>query len=503
MSEQRSHQRERARGGAERDRHPPQSGVAIRGGAVRVLGYAAGVLVSLAAAAVIVRHLGVPGFGRYVTATSLVALVGGVTEAGIVVYGIRAWGAQSPEERPALIANLLGLRLALALGGVVCATVFALVAGYGHVLVLATLIAGAGLLAQVAADVASVALQAELLLARLTAVELARRAAMLLLVVALALLGAGLLPFVAATSVAALVAAAAMLAAVRGLVGVRVRADIAAWRALFAETLPYAVALSLAAVYLYVTVIVMSLVASATQTGLFATSFRVTQAALAVPALLLTAVFPLLARSGEEGETSELRDALGKILTVALLFGVWMSLATALGADFVVRVIAGVHGDRAAPVLRIQGLIFLVSFVSTSSALGLVTLRRYRPLIAITAGALALNVALGLALVPPLGAQGGAIADVATEALAAIALTGALLRSLPGQRVSLRLAPAALLACGLAALVLLAPIGSLGRALVASAIYFAVLALTGALPDEVTGSVVPARLRPGRTRRPT
>src|SRR5438874_12643061 len=59
------------------------SALAIRGGALRVAGYAGGVLASLGAAAVLVRHLGIPGFGRFITVTSLIALVGGVTEAGI------------------------------------------------------------------------------------------------------------------------------------------------------------------------------------------------------------------------------------------------------------------------------------------------------------------------------------------------------------------------------------------------------------------------------------
>src|SRR5690242_7690759 len=52
------------------------STLAIRGGALRVAGYASGVLASLGAAAILVRHLGIPGFGRFITVTSLVALVG-------------------------------------------------------------------------------------------------------------------------------------------------------------------------------------------------------------------------------------------------------------------------------------------------------------------------------------------------------------------------------------------------------------------------------------------
>src|SRR5437763_16482101 len=113
-----------------------RSGVAIRGGAIRVAGYALGVLVSLAAATILVRHLGVSTFGRYVTVTSLIGLVGGLTEAGIYVYGIREFAVRGEHERRELMANLLTMRLALTVIGVGLAMGFALIAGYEETLLL-------------------------------------------------------------------------------------------------------------------------------------------------------------------------------------------------------------------------------------------------------------------------------------------------------------------------------------------------------------------------------
>src|SRR6185437_521583 len=175
---------------------------AIRGGALRVIGYACGVLVSLGTATVLVRHLGIEGFGRYVTVTSLVALVGGVTEAGIVVHGIREFLLKADLDRRRLMGNLLAMRLTLAVVGVVLALCFAVAIGYGQAMVIGVLVAGTGLLVQVSSDVMSVPLQAELLLGRLTAVELARRTLALVLIAALALLGAGLVPLLAASALA-------------------------------------------------------------------------------------------------------------------------------------------------------------------------------------------------------------------------------------------------------------------------------------------------------------
>jgi O-antigen/teichoic acid export membrane protein len=393
------------------------------------------------------------------------------------------------------MGNLLAMRLTLALAGVGCAACFGLAIGYEQVLVLGILVAGAGLLAQVVADVLSIALQAKLRLGRLTLVELNRRALTLALIALVAAIGAGVLAFLAASTVATLVALGLMAWVVRPYVNVRLRFDWAIWRELFAETLPYAVSLSIAVVYFYVTVILMSLIATPTQTGLFGTSFRVTQVALAIPGLLLTAVFPLMSRVHRDHE-GDPGGAIGKVFTVAVICGVWMSMAIALGASFIIPLIAGSQGQGAVPVLRIQGLVLLGSFVSTSSALTLVSLRRYRALIIVSSCSLVLNILLGLLLVPPLGAEGGALADVLTETLAAVCLTGILIRAVPRHQITIAFVPAVVLACVVSAVVLLLPIGTVAQVIGASVLYLGTLILTRTIPVEVIDAV--RRLKPMR-----
>jgi O-antigen/teichoic acid export membrane protein len=471
--------------------------VAIRGGAIRVIGYAVGVLVSLGSATVLVRHLGVPNFGRFVTVTSLIALVGGVTEAGIYVYGIREFGARIEPDRRHVMASLLAMRLTLTAVGIACAVCFALAVGYRGVLVLGTLVAGVGLLVQVIADVLSISLQAQLRLGTLTVLDLTRRMIALLLVGSLALLGASLLPFLVALTVAAAIALVFLAWIVRSSIPIRLSFDWAVWRELLGETFLYAIAMSIGAINFYVTVLVMSLIASAAETGLFATSFRVIQVALGIPVLMLTAIFPLMSREYADDEPG-VGEMVGKVFSVAVICGVWMSLAMLLGASFIIDLIAGSKGRGAVSVLRIQGIVLTASFISTSSALGLIALRRYRAMIVASSSALALNVVLGLALVPALGARGGALADVITETLVAIGLTGVLVHAVARHRIRGSVAPSVLLAAALSVSVLLLPIGSFARTVVATIIYFAVLLLLRAIPDEVIDAA--RRLRTMRRR---
>lgn len=468
---------------------------AIRGGAIRVVGYAVGVLVSLGAATILVRHLGISEFGRFVTVTSLIGLVGGVTEAGVYVYGIREFGACAEPDRQDLVTNLLAMRLILTMAGIGCAACFGLAVGYRQVLVLGTLVAGVGLLIQVTADVLSISLQAQLRLGRLTVVDLSRRLAALVLIGTLALLGASLLPFLAVSAVSGAVAVSLLAWMVRSSLTIRLSFDWRAWRDMFAETLSFAMAVSIGAIYFYVTVLVMSLISSANQTGLFATSFRVTQVALTIPVLLLTAIFPLMSRERKD-EAPKAGEIGGKVFTVALICGVWMSLAMVLGAPFIIDVIAGRQGQGAISVLRIQGLVLIASFISTSSALALISLRRYRPMIIASSSALALNILLALVLVPALGARGGAMADVLTETVVAIGLTVVLMRAVPRLQIRTSVVPSLVLASALSATVLLLPVGSVAHVIGASVIYFGVLLLMGTIPDEVTNAARTSMLMP-------
>jgi O-antigen/teichoic acid export membrane protein len=462
--------------------------VAIRGGAVRVVGYLSGILISLGAAVILVRHLGISDFGRYVTVTSLIALVGGVTEAGIALYGIREYVAHEGSSRQALIANLLGMRLALTVIGVGCAACFGLIAGYAHVLVIGTVVAGVGLAVQVVVDVLTIPLQVQLHLGRVTVVELVRKFLSLMLIGALALLGAGLLPFLAVAAISGIVALGLLVRMIRSSVRLGISWDWRRWRELFTETLPFAIAASIGAVYFYVTIIVMSLIASSIQTGFFATSFRVTQVALAIPAIALTAIFPLVTHQNG-GTEAGLGQKMNKVLNVAVIYGVWMSLAMALGASFVINVIAGNSGHAAVSVLRIQGLVLTASFISASSMSGLLALRRYRPMLISSSCALILNVVLGLVLIPALGARGGALADVATETVMAFSLIVVLRRVVPGHAVTMSAIPPVLLAGAPSASVWLLPVGSIARVILASIIYFSVLALMGAIPEEMTSAI--------------
>ncbi len=464
---------------------PEAGGAALRGGALRAAGFAVGVLLTLASAPLLIRHLGQADFGRYTAVVALVTLVGGVTEGGLNAIALREFATLEGPGRERVIGNLLGLRLGLALLGAAAATLFAAAAGYGGALVLGTALASAGMAVQSLQTLCAMSLQADLRFGWATAADLSRQAVLVALIVAGVLVGADLVAFLAVPIPAALAALVPTLWLVRRRIPIRPRFDPATIWPLLRDALPYTAAVAVSVVYFRLTILIMSVASSAAETGHFATSFRVVEVLAGIPGLAVAAVFPLLARAGRDDAG---RFALGvrRVFDLGVVVGAGVALAVLLGAPIAIAVLAGDEGRPAIDVLRIQGLALAATFPANVFGFALLALRRQHAILAINLGALVVTVAVTLALVGGFGARGGAIATVAAELALAVGGGVALVRARPGIGLPLRAAAAVMAIAAVSAAIPLAlglpaiPAVALGLVL-----YLGGLRVAGRMPPEV------------------
>jgi len=229
----------------------------------------------------------------------------------------------------------------------------------------------------------------------------------------------------------------------------------------------------------------MSLTSSAKQTGYFATSFRITEVLVAIPVLVISAAFPILARAERE-DSARFNLASGRIFELALFAGTWLVLCLEVGAAFAIHVIAGGRADPSIEVLRIQGPALIASFVAVACGYPLLMRRRYREVLLANLIALAISAVLTLSLAPSLGARGAALAALVAEIGLAISQAGMLARHAPGVRLRLSTIAVVALAGGVAVTVgLVLPVHPLIGVAAASFVYFAVLKLLGRFPGEV------------------
>jgi O-antigen/teichoic acid export membrane protein len=466
----------------------------VRGGVLRFVGYVLMVALSVLSAALLTRHLGLGRFGRYTTVLSLVAIVAAVTDAGMSAVGTREFAVRGGAERDSLMSDLLGLRIALTAFGVVLVSGFALAAGYAPALFLGAVLASLGTIALVVQHTHTIPIGAELRLGTLSALELARQALSVCAIVALVLVGAGLLPLLAVVPAVNLALIAPTAALARGRISLRVGLHPRRWLGLLRLTVAYSLASAVGTLYIYAAQIITSLVASERQSGLFAASFRIFIVAGGVSGLLASGALPLLARAARD-DRKRLGYALSRIFEVSLILGVAAALATLAGAQFIVGVVAGPKFAAAAPVLQIQGLALIATFVLGGWSLALISLERYAALVRANLAALLVSASLTVLLARSHGAQGAALATVCGESVLALATLSALVRAAPKLRPRLGvLAKVALASLPAAALALGPALPSLARMLLALGAYGLVILLTRAVPREVL-ELLPARLQ--------
>jgi O-antigen/teichoic acid export membrane protein len=467
---------------------------ALRGSLLRTGGYVLGILLSLISARVLIEHLGVSSFGRYTTVVALVTIVAGFTEGGLNSVVLREFATLTAERRREMMASAIGIRLVLTFVGVMFAVAFAALAGYGSALIAGTALAGFGLVLQLLQSTLSTTLQAELRFGWVSAIEVLRQVVNVALLVALALAGAGLLPLLAVAIPASAISLLLTVPLVLRYTALRPSFHAGRWWALLRETIPWAIIAAVSIVYFRVALVLMSLISSASQTGYFATSFRISEVLVAIPVLVISAAFPILARAERE-DSARFEFASGRILELALFVGTLLVLCLEVGAGFAIHVIADNKADPSIAVLRIQGLSLIASFVAVACGYPLLMRRRYREVLLANLLALAISSILTLSLAPSHGARGAALAALIAEIGLAISQAVMLKRASPG--VVMR--PSALLAVAVSggaavAVGLTLPVHPVIGAAVAVLVYLALLKLLRRLPPElgeVLGGMLP------------
>jgi O-antigen/teichoic acid export membrane protein len=402
-------------------------------------GYIVGSLVSVVSAALLFRHLGKVDTGQYVTALSLVAIVGALSDLGLTAVGVREIASLPEDRRWPFAQDLLGLRISLTLLGGTAATVIAWVV-YSHLLAAGVALASVGLLLQAMQDNYSLPLVVGLRLGWISALEVSRQLLLTLMVVLLVVLDASLLPFFAVSIPVGLILIAATVSLVRGTRSFVPTFSLARWGRFARAILPYSLAIAASALYFRVSILLMSVLSSSSQLGYFAASFRILEVLTVVPGLLVSSAFPIFARAARD-DHERLGYALARVFEVACIVGAWVAVSIAVGAPLAIKIIGGAEFAPAVPVLAFQGVGLGAMFVGLVWANGLLSLGLFRQILAINVSMLVLSAVLVAALIPLDGARGAAIGTAAAEITSAVVHALVVVHGRPQLRPSLRILP--------------------------------------------------------------
>jgi O-antigen/teichoic acid export membrane protein len=445
--------------------------------------------------ALLASYLGPAGLGVYtfgVATASLFKLLPNFGTVQVVTRDI----AQAPERERDLMPNLIYLRVLLGVGtyGLLAATVVVL--GFDDAERRAALIAG--LVVLIAADAFRSTLEVRLRLAWVSIADAVEAAATVAAVLVLMQADAGIESFLwlyaALKVVNALIVTAAALRL--GSFAWRIRPEL--WRPLLRAAVPLGVAGLIMALYFRLDVVILAALKSAADVGQYAAAYRFLEAFTVVPAIAMSVLAPVMARSAvEDPATFQRRYA--QVVHLVAVVAVGVGLVGAMTAWRVLPELPGFAefegGGVALSILApAAGLIFLGTVVQGA----LISGRRQQRLLRIALVGLAVNVGLNLVLIPPFAYVGAAAATTATE----VVLLAASLREVrlrlalrwPVARLARLAAAAAAAAAVLAAGLLVDPFLQLG---LGTATYVVALGVFGGLHGADVRPFMPARARSG------
>jgi O-antigen/teichoic acid export membrane protein len=322
-----------------------------------------------------------------------------------------------------------------------------------------------------------------------TATDLLRQVITVIGIVVLVAAGAELTPFFAVPIVAGL--------AIVVVTAVLVRRDMplvpafhpGELRGLLRDVLPYSAAVAAHVMYFRVAIVLVSVIATAEQTGYFGASFRIVDVLAVVPAMIVGAAFPIFARAARDDHV-RLAYSIERVFQACVVAGALVALVLALGAGFAIEVVAGPDFAAAADMLRIQAIAVGATFVGAVWGYGMLSLGMYRQALLVNGSALVICAVLVAILASTHAALGAAIATAIAELSLTIFGGIVLVRAHPHLRPSLgvlwRVAIAAA-AGGVAGFATVLP--ELARSLIGGIIFLVVAWALRAIPEELLEAI--------------
>lgn len=404
-------------------------------------------VIALLTTALLTRFLGPTGFGHYRTAVAYLAIAISLADLGLASLFVREISRPGANQAR-LIANALGLRLAIAGLAMLIAVIVAFILPLDGQDRLGILGGSLGFLAYSLHLLLFGLFQQKLRQGGVVLAEVLGGIVLVLLILLFAWLGAAPWWFAAAMGLSYVFTLLVTVIAAQRLVRFGLRLEPEVWWRLVREGAPLAVATSVTVLYFRADTVLLAIFQPPAEVGLYGVPIKVIDAFMGITMLFVGLFAPLLAstaRVDEQGFRQHLRNGLMTLAIGTVGIGVGI-IAT---APEMVRLLAGPDFPASVPILRIlAGVLVLhgTALILRESATALAIQHRLLP-----GYCLGLVVAFTgyLLLIPSLAGIGAALALLAAESVVVIFIAVVVVRATAAADI-LRV-PLLTLAAGLAA----------------------------------------------------
>lgn len=451
---------------------------------IQVSGKFIGVLLGILTVAVMTRHLGQAGYGQFTTAISFLQFFGILVDFGLTLTMIRMIAeAGADEER--IASNIFTLRLVSGAVFFGAAALAGLLFPYPAAIKAAIALGSLSFLCISLSSVLVGVFQKKLAVRDAAIAEVAGRLVLFGGVVAAARLGWGLLAIVGILVVGNLAQLALNLVFVRRLLRLRLAFDPALWREIVRQSWPLGLSIAFNLVYLKGDVIVLSLVRTQNEVGLYGAAYKILDVITIVPTVFMALVLPVLTSAWSAGDRPAFIRRLGRAFDFMSILAIPLAVGTFAVSSDLMSFVAGKDFAAAGAPLAILMLAGSMVFWSALFGHAIIALGLQKKMIWGYALDAVVSIGLYLLLIPRFGAMGAAWVTLFSEAFIAAATAAVVLRR-AGAGLPLGAFAKAAAASAVMYLVLLfaGPIHVMLRVLIGMLVYAAILGALGGIPKD-------------------
>jgi O-antigen/teichoic acid export membrane protein len=375
---------------------------------------------AFAMAIVLPRYLGPAALGQLRLGVSLWAVAGVV-----VAFGTETLLTKEFSRDPARASSLVGgaATVQLLAFGASCVGVaaFVVLAGYDRQVAMIVAIIGVSIAFQPFVTNARAVLFGLERMERVAVVDVLSKVVYLLMVLLLIAVGADVLGIAAASVAPAATAAVAMTWVLRRF-GIPARPRLRGLSRVARDGRQYLAIGFTVVAYQQIDIVVISLLVAEETLGWYSTADTLFSSLLFVPTILMTSLFPAMARLHAE-DTVEAGRMVRRAAGLLLLAGVPIGLGTVAVATPLSVLLFGPAFTQTGPVLAVLGIVLLLTYMTILLGRYAIAVDRQRFWLRLMAVAVVATIALDVVLVPwadrvfDNGAIGGAIAYVLTESM--------------------------------------------------------------------------------------
>lgn len=337
-------------------------------------------LIGIAVIAIITRYLGQNGFGQYTTILTFLSFFGIIADLGLTLVTTQMV-SQPDIDKSKVLSNLFGLRLVTATIFLGLAPLIVFFFPYGMIIKLGVAVTTLSFYFISLNQIFIGLFQKELRMDKAVISEIISKAFLLAGTIIAVKLNYGLLGIMLALTVSAAVNFALNFLFSLSFAKISIRFDKEVWADIMKRSWPLALTIFFNLLYLKTDTLILSLIKSQAEVGIYGAAYRVIDLLITVPFMFAGLILPIMTAAWAKNNIESFKSILQKSFDVMIIIALPMIVGTQFVATRVMTLVAGTDFALSGTILKILIIAASVVFIGTIFSHAIIAINRQKTLI--------------------------------------------------------------------------------------------------------------------------